>query len=128
MSGRKSYEERRDLIFAKQAARKRRAELRKKGCYVLFALIAFILIFKMATLSGKAQDPKEIKYKYYTEIKVKYGDTLWSIAGKYVDEEFNTRTSLVKEIKSINHISNEDEILVGQMLIIPYYSSEYVKD
>ena len=61
MSGRKSYEERRDLIFAKQAARKRRAELRKKGCYVLFALIAFILIFKMATLSGKAQDPKEIK-------------------------------------------------------------------
>ena len=128
MSGRKSYEERRDLIFAKQAARKRRAELRKKGCYVLFALIAFILIFKMATLSGKAQDPKEIKYKYYTGIEVKYGDTLWSIAGKYVDEEFNTRTSLVKEIKSINHISNEDEILVGQILIIPYYSSEYVKD
>ena len=102
--------------------------MKKKACHALIAIVAFILIFKISTLSGKAQGEKEQQYKYYARIEVKYGDTLWSIAGQYMDKEHYTRNSYVKEIKSINHVHDENEIKEGQMLIIPYYSTKFVKD
>ena len=45
-----------------------------------------------------------------------------------MDKEMNTRTSFIAEVKSINHISDENEIIAGKLLIVPYYSTEYIAD
>lgn len=122
-----SYEERRKEIFRNQRARKIREHRMHVALSFMVAVISFVAVFFICSASGKAES-KEQKYKYYTSISVAYGDTLWSIAGDYMDAEFYDRLTYVQEVKSINHIHDENEIVAGKMLIIPYYSSKYVSD
>ena len=68
----------------------------------------------------KAQEP----YKYYTEIRVQRGDTLWDIANKYMDSSvYRSLDDYMDEIREINSI-NYNRIYNGQQLIIPYYSEQ----
>jgi hypothetical protein len=66
------------------------------------------------------------KYKYYTSVQLEYGDTLWKVADRYMDSEFYNHISYIEEVKSINHIHDENEVMAGKMLIIPYYSTDYI--
>lgn len=122
-----SYEERRKEIFRNQRARKIRRQRMQVALSFVVAAISFVAVFFIFSASSKAES-KDLKYKYYTSISVEYGDTLWSIASDYMDEEFYDRLSYVQEVKSINHIHDENDIIAGKMLIIPYYSSKYVSD
>lgn len=90
-------------------------------------ILCFVLVMMLCALSlhGKASAKTE-KYKYYTSITISYGDTLWSIAEEYMDKDFYTKKSYIQEVKSINHL-HDDIIKEGKMLIIPYYSSEYLE-
>ena len=69
-------------------------------------------------------DIDNVTFKYYTDIEVEYGESLWSIAEKYADEHYRSNLQFIKEVKSINHISG-DVIREGQTIVIPYYSSVY---
>ena len=88
-------------------------------------LVSFVII--VGSVKGKA-DTEECQYKYYTGITVQYGDSLWSIADQYADKEHYDHLSYIKEVKSINHIQDENEIIAGKLLIVPYYSSQYISD
>ena len=101
-----SYEERRKEIFRNQRARKIRRQRMHVALSFVVAAISFVAVFFIFSASSKAES-KAQKYKYYTSISVEYGDTLWSIASDYMDEEFYDRLSYVQEVKSINH-SRED--------------------
>ena len=68
--------------------------------------------------------PQEQTYKYYTSIKVTYGDTLWEIAEKYRTDEYEDIPSYIEEVKQINHLTSS-QITDGMYLCIPYYTSEY---
>ena len=124
---RESYEVRRDRIFAKQKARQKREAVIRflLGCFVILAVL--VVTFHVFTLKGKAQSSEQ-KFKYYTSVQLQSGDTLWDLADQYMDKEMNTRTSFIAEVKSINHISDENEIIAGKLLIVPYYSTEYIAD
>ena len=122
-----SYEERRLEIFRNQRARQIREKRMHVAFSVMVAVICFVAVFFVFSANGKAES-KDQKYKYYTSISVEYGDSLWSIADEYMDKEFYDRFSYIQEVKSINHIHDENEIVAGKMLIVPYYSSKFISD
>ena len=69
---------------------------------------------------SEAENSKEI-YKYYTSIQVESGDTLWSIADKYVTSEYSDRNTYMKELVSLNNLP-DSTIHAGQYLTVSYYS------
>lgn len=60
--------------------------------------------------------------KYYTCIEVSAGDSLWSIAERYMDDNYNTIHDYMNEVKEINDLKTSD-IHAGQYLTVPYYNS-----
>lgn len=87
-------------------------------------IIAAILIFSSISgfASTKASDNTSA-YKYYTSIAVEKGDTLWSIASKYMTGEYSDVDDYINEVKYLNHLDSNG-IYAGEYLTIPYYSSE----
>ncbi len=90
-------------------------------CLIIGMVISYHSFISRAETEAYADN---LSFKYYTEIEVEYGDSLWSIAGKYVDGHYNTSLEYIKEVKSINHL-HSDVIKEGQKLIVPYYSNEF---
>ena len=66
-------------------------------------------------------------YKYYTSVEVKPGDTLTSIAKKYITPEYASVSEYVDEICKYNHIGSGDKIHAGKYISVMYYSDEIKK-
>lgn len=111
---------------AKRNSKKRHRQI--KQARILMVALTLIMVFMISVffIHDKAS-AKDNQYKYYTSITIEYGDTLWSIADQYMDDAHYTKLSYISEVKSINHIKN-DHIQEGKLLILPYYSSEYVSN
>lgn len=112
----------------RRKSRSRRAKaIHKIRLGFVYAAIALSLVL-ICTISYKAMNTKaNTGYKYYTDIKVQYNDSLWSIAEEYADlEQYKNYRNYINEVMHINNILDENNIYVGQTLIIPYYSSEYL--
>ncbi len=108
---------------------RRRRELRLKltKLFLMFVLV-LVAVFGVQSISAiaHAAGNEEPSYKYYTQITVESGDTLWSIAKEHMDEEhYSGVNAYIKEVCTINGCK-ADSIKSGQNLIIPYYSAEYV--
>ena len=92
-------------------------------CVIIFCAVSYHGIRSLAS-SGEEQ----LKFKYYTQVTVAYGETLWDLSEDYIDyEEYKDKTEYIDEVQSINHLAEEDSIRAGQTLIVPYYSYEFVK-
>ena len=106
---------------------KRRAALIKKvaitGTLVLIPILAVILFIVLFGSKAEARQEKPL-YKYYTSIEVQYGDTLTSIAKEHT-EGYSSVREYVEEVKFMNSLKSADEIKCGQILYIPYYSTEW---
>lgn len=94
-----------------------------------FAMIA-ILALTICSLVGlgtywgsNSEASNDSRYKYYTSVEIKNGDTLWDIASQYISEEYASPQEYVAEVKSLNGMQG-DSIRSGQFLIVPYYSPE----
>jgi len=99
--------------------------------------IAVVLVFTICLISvltitfgsflskAKAKDTDPAYYKYYTNIEIQPGDTLWALAEHYIDENYESREAYIAEVKEINSLNENGDIISGQYLIMPYYSTEY---
>lgn len=119
----------RELRNYKRRLRIQREHRRK--CMMLVMTFCLILLgtisFKTIQSSAQTGD-EEIIFKYYTNITVAYGDTLWDIADEYIDyDQYKNKETYIAEVKSINHIGEDSAIRAGQNLVIPYYSNEFAK-
>ncbi len=72
------------------------------------------------------QGSSKPQYKYYTSVEVSSGDTVWSIAQRYMDDSYTDIHEYIAEIEDINGISGSD-ITAGNYIIVPYYSDEIQK-
>lgn len=83
----------------------------------------FIILFAVLCLSGSAGkvQAENTHKKYYTQIQVGEGDTVWNIAARYITSEYQNTGAYIDEVAQINHIS-VDEITSGCYLMIPYYA------
>lgn len=106
-----------------------RRERRRKCLMGTGAMIAvFCLImtcaFSYSTIRTNANDG----YKYYTRITVGAGESLWELSDDYMDDvHYDSKKEYIAEVCSINHLEDADGINAGQSLVVPYYSSEYIK-
>ena len=94
---------------------------------VTAAVIAIFTFSYHSLVSSASTGSEQVSYKYFTSIQVEAGDTLWSIAEEYADEEhYSSYKEYINEVKRMNKMK-DDSIVCGQYLIIPYYSIEFVK-
>ena len=103
----------------------RMRQIRNKCFLALFTvLIVALLTVTLQSISSHAlEQDKEIRYKYYTTIEVAYGDTLWSIADRFMTYEYEDNNAYIEEVQRLNHLADSG-IDAGNYLIVPYYSSE----
>ena len=105
-------------------------EVRRK-CFILAVTLCLILtgaISYYSIQSNADTGEKEILFKYYTNITVAYGESLWSLADQYIDySQYKDKNAYIAEVCSINHLAEDSDIRAGQNLIMPYYSPEFIK-
>lgn len=106
-----------------------RRERTRKCMAALLAVCATVCMILICSVSYRAISSNASDgFKYYTGVTVEAGESLWDLAGEYMDgAHYDSRESYIAEICSINHLSDENAISVGQLLILPYYSQEYVR-
>lgn len=121
-------EKRGDKSMKREMCRRRKQQRRKaiRSYFLMITSICLVLIIVCASndfsiRSGATEEPGT--YKYFTEVRVTNGMTLWDIARKYISAEYESVDDYIKEVKEINSIYT-DEIYYGQSLMVPYYSSE----
>ena len=90
-------------------------------------LAAFCMIVICAVSYSVLDTHANDGFKYYTSVTVEAGDSLWQIAGDYIDSHYDSLESYIAEVRSIYHLADNDNIYAGQILIVPYFSLEYVK-
>ena len=90
-------------------------------------LIALLAIgsSRILTKATTAEEAKNVYYKYYTQIEIQAGYSLWDIAGSYMAHgPYDSRNDYMEEVVEINQLS-DTTIIAGQHLIVPYYESNY---
>lgn len=91
-------------------------------CLIALFAIGSSAILTKATTTEEAQN---VYYKYYTQIEIENGDSLWEIAGRYMEHgPYETRNDYMNEVVKLNQLSNTT-IIKGQHLVVPYYESAY---
>ncbi len=105
---------------------KREAQVRRQKCViviVVLAMIVFGILFggSIHVFAGESQTQK--LHKYYTSIRIEEGDTLWDIAGEYVQNTKMSRQEYINEVCALNGIC-ADEIYAGEYIVVMYYEVE----
>lgn len=109
----------------KSVKRIQRKRTKRNQMALLCSICLIIIIACVSSGYGFRTSAKKpsTSFKYYTEIRVSRGMTLWDIAQSYITDEYQSCESYIDEVREINAIYN-DSIYYGQYLTIPYYSTE----
>lgn len=106
---------------------RRQHQLRRNIFMIVFTIVLILTLSVSGFVIGsKAQDKEEVVlYKYYTNIEVQYGETLWDIASTYFcEDKYDNYEHYISEVMQINGLYIED-VSPGSYLIVPYYSAEF---
>lgn len=95
----------------------------------LFAVLTTVCMIFICAMSYRSiRINANSGFKYYTSVTVENGETLWDIADEFVDYGYyKNKNSYITEVQRINHLDENCSIDAGQILILPYYSSQYIK-
>jgi hypothetical protein len=117
-------------LRAYKRQQKRRKQIQRR-IYTMIATICMIVVCAVSfhgIRSVASNGENQLKFKYYTQVTVAYGETLWDLSDSYIDyEEYKDKNAYIAEVRSINHLSDENGVRAGQTLIVPYYSYDFVK-
>lgn len=111
----------------------KRAKLRRQQEYKIRFLrfvSALITVMTVATCSlsirsfASEKDSGKPSYKYYTSYTVNEGESLSMLARKFMTDEYRSEDRYIAEVVSINHILSASDIYEGQVIILPYYSTD----
>ncbi len=106
-------------------ARRRRIQRFIERCLLVVCLIALFAIIGSKMLTNATETSEEVYYKYYTQIEIEKGDSLWSIAQKYkTNGNHKSTNDYIEEVIEINQLSSTN-IQAGQCIIVPYFDLEY---
>ena len=115
----------RELRIAENKKRRLKIVRRQRLALALITfIIALGIAFIFATLLLQAHDT-DMTYKYYTQVEIKGGDTLESIAAKYLTGSQDSKQHYINEIIATNHLDEDGKILAGTSIVVPYYSGEF---
>ncbi len=92
--------------------------------------LAGILIVSLLILLGSSirtfasSRNNEPLHKYYTSIRIENGDSLWSLADQYTVDGVYDRDDFIKETRSLNQLSDQNELHTGDYIVVGYYSTD----
>ena len=90
---------------------------------VLFAVI--FAVFTIGCIVSKSQEcaaSTKPENKYFTNIIIDKGDTLWDVASEYMDDEhYDSIYDYMNELRSMNNLKS-DTLYEGQNFIVTYYA------
>ena len=61
--------------------------------------------------------------KYYTSVRVEEGDTVWSIADRYIADSQVSKRAYVDEICRLNSLT-DGNVRSGDYIVVSYYSQD----
>lgn len=108
---------------------KLRRRLQRQRAVIRFTA-ALVIVLSIATFSrtissfAGEKDMEKPSYKYYTSYTVDEGDNLNMLARRYMTKEYSSASRYVAEVVSINHLFSASDIYAGQVIILPYYSTD----
>ena len=108
----------------------RRERIFRRQLFTLFGVVAVIIFaivfYASSFLSDAESDTFTPEYKYYTSVTVGAGSSLQDTAAEYYSStHYDTYDAYLTEICNINSIRDSSKVYAGDMLIVPYYSTEY---
>lgn len=90
----------------------------------LVVLVIFVMIlscfFGKTLVMANEEESSGSRTRYYTEIRVEKGDTLWSIAGTYKNNSGMEIREYIHVLKEINRLAS-DNIEAGDCLTVVYF-------
>lgn len=88
-------------------------------------LLVFVMVlscfFGKNLVMANAEESSTVYNRYYTDITVEQGDTLWSIAKDHYEHSGMDIRKYIEEIKQINQMVS-DNIEAGDSLTIVYFA------
>lgn len=116
----------RELRMYKRKLRRRREQRRRLAIALSALFLACVGVFSYCSMKSDAQSSSDIKFKYYTNVTLQYGDTVWELADQYIDyDRYEDKDDYIDEVCSINRLSSCDGLDAGETIVFPYYSEEY---
>lgn len=109
----------------------RRKQIVRRKRLILFMLTILIILGvgmcfgSMSSKAGADRKVEPVSYKYYTNIEVADGDSLWNIASEYITDDYDSIDQYIKEVKQINSMDS-DVVQSGQYITVPYYSENFL--
>lgn len=95
----------------------------KKSFFTMLGIVIAItltLCFLLTPTDVTAQKLRDSK-KQIVSVQINKGDTLWSIAGRYITDDYKDMNSYIEEIKETNGLSS-DTIHEGKYIVVPYFA------
>ena len=87
--------------------RRQRQLRRRLSLFAAAVLIALSMAGGSFIVRAENASP-DVVYKYYTSIRVEKGDSLWSIADRHADGNFESKQDFLQEVIQINHLLDSD--------------------
>ena len=94
-----------------------------------YLVMVFICVMVLSCFFGKTlvmanvEESSETYNRYYTELEVQSGDTLWSIAKEYSKNSGMEIREYIREIKHMNRMISDD-LIAGDSLTIVYFADQ----
>lgn len=102
--------------------------VKRYSCLFTAILITFLILAVSLsicfTVNADQEKPKRHAYKYYTDIVIQKGESLWDIANEHMTEEYDSPKTYIKEVKSSIPLPMSIRPMPGQRIDLPYYSTE----
>ena len=108
-----------------RALRKQREKRKMILLIVLTLVVIFVIGMGFGSMITRAKEPAApAMYKYYANVEIQDGDTLWDLAGDYMDvAHYEDRMDYINEVMTINGM-HDTCLIEGRKIILPYYSDE----
>ena len=93
-------------IYKRQLRRRRQLQRRIVTMLATICVIAFCAVSYHGIRSLASSGEDQLKFKYYTQVTVAYGETLWDLSDDYIDyDEYKDKKEYIAEVQSINHLT-----------------------
>lgn len=90
---------------------------------LLFAVVLVVAVLSISHFAYASADTDNLpRAKYYKSIMIYSGDTLDSIAEKYISDEYASTEQYIYEVSCMNYLSEDTTLIAGNYLVIPYYT------
>lgn len=90
----------------------------------IFVLVLSFAVGSFNSSDAKAANSDPAKVKYYKSIQIEAGDSLWSIAKEYMNENYDSIYHYIDELLILNQLDEQsaDQIQEGGYLTVAYYA------